>query len=213
MRRTKEDADKTRNAILLSAENLFFEKGVAHTSLEQIAKHAGVTRGAIYWHFKDKSHLFHAMLSQVQLPPEQFVEQLNGRCPNAPLWALRDMCIEVIAELGRDPQRKRIYTILLHRCEFTEELREAQERYRTLVGQYVEASQAVFTSAAKELQPGVSPRMAATALYGLVIGLLNDWTNSPSLFDAETDTSELIDLLFRGLVRDWHGLKSQCKHG
>ena len=210
MRRTKEDAEKTRNAILLSAETLFFEKGVAHTSLEQIAKHASVTRGAIYWHFKDKSHLFHAMVSQVQLPPEQFVEQLNTRCPNAPLWALRDMCIEIITELGRDPQRKRIYTILIHQCEFTAEHREAQERYRTLVRQYVEAIQAVFTSAAKELQPGVDPRMAATALYVLVAGLLNDRTNSSSLFDAETDTSELIDLLFRGLVRDWNRLKSQC---
>ena len=49
MRRTKEQAEQTRTSILASAEILFLEKGVAHTSLEHIAKHAGVTRGAVYW--------------------------------------------------------------------------------------------------------------------------------------------------------------------
>ena len=46
MRRTKEQAEQTRTAILAAAELLFLEKGVAHSTLEQIAKAAGVTRGA-----------------------------------------------------------------------------------------------------------------------------------------------------------------------
>lgn len=79
MRRTKEDSEKTRTAILLAAEELFLEKGVSHTSLEQIARAAGVTRGAVYWHFQNKAHLFNEMLNQVRLPPEQ----LTGACPAA----------------------------------------------------------------------------------------------------------------------------------
>ncbi|WP_165679178.1 TetR family transcriptional regulator, partial [Metapseudomonas otitidis] len=65
MRRTKEEAEKTRADILAAAELLFLENGVAHTSLEQIARAAGVTRGAVYWHFQNKAHLFHEMLNQV----------------------------------------------------------------------------------------------------------------------------------------------------
>lgn len=76
MRRTKEDAEKTRLAILEAAERLFLERGVAHTSLDVIAREAGVTRGAVYWHFQNKAHLFHEMLSQVRLPPEQLTERL-----------------------------------------------------------------------------------------------------------------------------------------
>ena len=76
MRRTKEDAEKTRCAILAAAEQLFLERGVAHTSLEQIARHAGVTRGAVYWHFQNKAHLFHEMLNQVRLPLEPLAQQL-----------------------------------------------------------------------------------------------------------------------------------------
>ena len=57
MRRTKEEAENTRTAILTAAELLFLKKGVSHTSLEQIARQAGVTRGAVYWHFQNKAQI------------------------------------------------------------------------------------------------------------------------------------------------------------
>jgi TetR/AcrR family transcriptional repressor of mexAB-oprM operon len=126
MRRTKEQAELTRSAILAAAETLFLEKGVAHTSLEQIARHASVTRGAVYWHFENKAHLFHELLSQVRLPPEQMAMRLSACAEDDPLLALRELCIEAIENLARDPQKQRIFTILLRRCEFTDELREAE---------------------------------------------------------------------------------------
>ncbi|MBS1516729.1 MAG: TetR/AcrR family transcriptional regulator [Bacteroidetes bacterium] len=55
MKRTKEEAVKTRKKILKCAVSLFIEKGYESTSLDSIAEKAGVTKGAIYWHFKDKS--------------------------------------------------------------------------------------------------------------------------------------------------------------
>src|ERR1700712_1304134 len=54
VRRTKEEAAETRNSILDAAERVFFEKGVSRTTLADIALEAGVTRGAIYWHFANK---------------------------------------------------------------------------------------------------------------------------------------------------------------
>ena len=56
-RRTKEDALATRHALLDAAERSFQVHGVARTSLAQIAEAAGLTRGAIYWHLKDKADL------------------------------------------------------------------------------------------------------------------------------------------------------------
>ena len=69
-RRTKEDAMATRHKLLDSAENLFQAQGVSRTSLQDIARRAGATRGAIYWHFKDKADLFNAMMERVTLPLE-----------------------------------------------------------------------------------------------------------------------------------------------
>ncbi len=56
-RKTKQQALETRQHILDVAMRLFSQQGVSATSLAQIAQAAGVTRGAIYWHFKDKSDL------------------------------------------------------------------------------------------------------------------------------------------------------------
>ena len=68
VRRTKQEALATRHSLLDSAELLFQAQGVSRTSLQDIAQAAGATRGAIYWHFKDKADLFNAMMERVTLP-------------------------------------------------------------------------------------------------------------------------------------------------
>lgn len=189
MRRTKEDAEKTRLAILEAAERLFLERGVAHTSLDVIAREAGVTRGAVYWHFQNKAHLFHEMLSH---------------CGNDdPLRSLYDLSVEVIANLAQDEKRRRIFTILLHRCEFTEELKEAEERHYAFVDLFIQLTERLFEHAAARLRPGITPRIASRSLHGLVVGLFTDFTRDPAAYDPATDAAALISPLFHGLVADW----------
>jgi len=206
MRRTKEQAEQTRGAILVAAEQLFLQKGVAHTSLEHIAQHAGVTRGAVYWHFENKAHLFHEMLNQVRLPPEQLTERLSGCDGSDPLLLLRDLCIEAIENLARDEQKRRIFTILLHRCEFTDELREAEQRHSDFINQFILLVENLLArpDCSARLHPDVTPRLAARALHALIVGLFTDWTRDPSLFDPLRDTAGLIDAQLRGLLRDWN---------
>lgn len=205
MRRTKEQAEQTRCAILTAAEALFLEKGVAHTSLEHIARHAGVTRGAVYWHFENKAHLFHELLSQVRLPPEQMAERLSACAGRDPLLALRELCIEAIENLARNQQKQRIFTILLRRCEFTDELREAEQRHATFIAQFIALGEQQFDQpdVRPRLQPGMSPRLAARTLHALIVGLFHDWLRDPTLFEPLSDTAPMIDACFRGLVRDW----------
>ncbi|UCJ18537.1 TetR family transcriptional regulator [Pseudomonas sp. MM211] len=205
MRRTKEQAEQTRATILASAEILFLEKGVAHTSLEHIAKHAGVTRGAVYWHFQNKAHLFHDMLSQVRLPPEQLAQHLQESQSGDGLQSLRELCVEGIAGIALDEQKRRIFTVLLHRCEFTEELREAEERHEAFINQFIDLCEAIFAhpSAQSRLRPGMTPRLAARTLHALIVGMLSDWLRDNSLFDPQNDGPVMIDGLFRGLISDW----------
>ncbi|MBB2497469.1 TetR family transcriptional regulator [Aquipseudomonas ullengensis] len=206
MRRTKEQAELTRIAILAAAERLFLDKGVAHSSLEQIARDAGVTRGAVYWHFENKAHLFNDMLNQVRLPPEQMSMRLSGCDGVDPLLSLRELSIEAIENLGRDEQKRRIFTILLHRCEFTDELREAEIRHNAFINKFIDLVETLFArdDCRPRLQPGVTPRLAARALHAQIIGLFTDWTRDPTLFDPLRDTAGLIDALLRGLLRDWN---------
>lgn len=205
MRRTKEDAEKTRCAILGAAELLFLEQGVAHTSLEQVARRAGVTRGAIYWHFQNKAHLFHEMLNQVRLPLEPLAEQLATAGGLASLQMLRDLCVEAMAHLVQDEQRRRIFTILLRRCEFTADLREAEERHEAFINQFIALCEEQFAQAAvlPLLQPGINPRLAARTLHALIVGLFSDWLRDPQLFDPQRDTPAMVDSCFRGLLTAW----------
>ena len=66
MRRSKEDSLKTRQSILLAARRVFARRGVSQTSIEHVARAAGVTRGAVYGHFKGKDALFQCMREQVR---------------------------------------------------------------------------------------------------------------------------------------------------
>lgn len=204
MRRTKEDAEKTRCAILQAAEVLFLEKGVAHTSLDSIARQAGVTRGAVYWHFQNKADLFYEMLSQVRLPPENMAALLDGDSACDSMLALRTLCVEAIKDLALDERKQRIYTILLYRCEFTEELREAEEQQNIYVKQFITLTERLFGFAQERglLLSGITPALAARMLHAMLIGLLTDWLRDPDLFDPLLDAHMMVDSLFRGLLCD-----------
>ncbi|MFS1286578.1 TetR family transcriptional regulator [Pseudomonas piscis] len=69
-RKTAAEAARTRRRILEAASELFSREGVSSTTLDQIARQAGVTRGAIYWHFKGKQDLLDALFSEQTLPLE-----------------------------------------------------------------------------------------------------------------------------------------------
>lgn len=204
MRRTKEDAHKTRTAILEAAECLFLQRGVAHTSLEQIAKQAGVTRGAVYWHFRNKADLFHALLNQVRLPTEQIAEQISLCDPDNPIAGLRNLCCETLASLAANERKRRIFTILLRRCEFTDELREAEQKHEAFINEFLDFCTELFAAPAiaSRLYPGVTPRMGAVTLHALLVGMLHDWLRDPTVFDA-SNSRPYLDSLLRGLFVDW----------
>lgn len=62
MRRAKEDMLQTRQIILKSAFKKFYEQGYESTTLADIVEDVGLTRGAVYWHFKNKEALFRAVV-------------------------------------------------------------------------------------------------------------------------------------------------------
>ena len=68
VRKTRIETESTYAALLDAAERVFKDKGVAAATLNDIASAAGMTRGAIYWHFKDKAELVHAMCERATLP-------------------------------------------------------------------------------------------------------------------------------------------------
>ena len=60
-RKCKEDAEKTRQAVIEAALDVFSEKGYAKATFDEIAARAGFTKGAVYWYFRNKADLVAAL--------------------------------------------------------------------------------------------------------------------------------------------------------
>lgn len=80
MKKAKEDAMLTRQSILDAAFKCFFENGFNKTTLDMIAREASVTRGAVYWHFKDKSEIYREVVKNTLYENDvvQFAHSLSA---------------------------------------------------------------------------------------------------------------------------------------
>ena len=102
MRRTKEESEKTREDLLNAAVRIFSEKGVARSTLDEIAKAAGVTRGAVYWHFENKTQIFEALHERLHRPfVDMILEDLEKDHPE-PMVQLRNLCIQIMLDLEKN---------------------------------------------------------------------------------------------------------------
>ncbi|HSH57909.1 MAG TPA: TetR family transcriptional regulator [Halomonas sp.] len=194
-RRTKAEAAATREALLDAAEEAFLEKGVARTSLEQIARHAGMTRGAVYWHFKNKADLFQAMLGRVRMPFEELIEEIaEPSLMERPLEAIR-LAIQNGFERLEQPRYRRVHAILVHHCEVFGDI-DPLAMQNEMANEAREALTDHFTCAARlgQLREDLSPDIAAELILALLGGLFHDWLRNHERFSIVTKGSELVTL-------------------
>jgi TetR/AcrR family acrAB operon transcriptional repressor len=122
VRRTKAETEQTRQEIIAAARRVFAERGVSRTTLADIAKEAGVTRGAIYWHFKNKPDLFFAMMEQVSLPMVDLMEEnLPAVNPGDPLRGIQASMIDILHLLKNDDIARTTFDIVNSKCEYVGE--------------------------------------------------------------------------------------------
>ncbi|XLM21039.1 TetR family transcriptional regulator, partial [Chromobacterium piscinae] len=105
----------TRQQLLDAAERLFSERGVSRTTLADIAAAAGLTRGAVYWHFQNKLDLYRAMLARVTPSFDDMREQLLLVAGTDPARALWEHSHRLLAVIEQNPQVRRILLILFLR--------------------------------------------------------------------------------------------------
>ncbi|WP_163577058.1 TetR family transcriptional regulator [Halomonas faecis] len=186
-RRTKAEAAATRETLLDAAEVVFYERGVARASLEQIAQQAGMTRGAVYWHFRNKAELFRAMLARVRMPFQELVEEIGDPgLSERPLEAIRLACLKGFERLEQ-PRYRRVHAILIHRCEFFSDIdpiamqHEMADECLGALNDYFQAA-----NARGLLRDDVAPSLAADLLQSCLGGLFHDWLRTPEAFSLRT---------------------------
>lgn len=206
-RRTKEEALETRNKLLDSAENLFQAQGVSRTTLQDIALNAGATRGAVYWHFKDKAELFDAMMERVTLPLESYFshppgpEETRSDSGTQAFLHMRGAILKALHQIVNDPQTRRVLEIATQKVEYIEGIRNIRLRHLTACNGFLyRVTQGLDTASRQiDLTMPVPSALAARGLHALIDGLIQNWLLDPQAFDLSEAGQSTMDIYLKGL--------------
>lgn len=203
-RRTKQEAQATRSHILDTAELVFEQRGVSGTSLHEIAKTAGVTRGAIYWHFEDKADLFNAMMERATMPFEEGGGVCGFENNDLTLAQMRDGFVAVLRRVVADPQMKRVFGIATHKVEYIGEMEAVRERHLNIRNGCLADVEHTLKQAMRrgDLSRRMPARAAAVGLHALLDGLLQNWMLDPTGFKLVKVGTQVIDAYLAGLAAE-----------
>lgn len=200
-RKTREEALATREQLLDAAEEVFRARGVGHTTLAEVADAAGLTRGAIYWHFKSKADLFEAMVARAELPMDSAMERMASDSNEDPLGAVRTLAIRALTHLAESPRTQAVFDVVFLRCEYTEELAAVQQRHLAdrdkCLGQVRRGLEQAVRKG--QLPADLDSQLAAQGLYAFVGGLMRDWVEDREAYDLMAIAPQMIDVFLSGL--------------
>jgi TetR/AcrR family acrAB operon transcriptional repressor len=201
MRRTKEEAEITKQNILAAGLEVFSLKGYKATRVKDIAKQANVTTGAIYHHFGGKSELFIALVEKSEARANQLVLQIieDG---GTPATVLRSLLVRVFKFIEDDKEYRAMYELFLNKGDFSTEL-------STLLEQSLEGRRQLarfFSNLIREgIETGefhmdVSAEDTALALVGFLNGMALIWVQDPDHFSIKDKAEKLASLFLSGIV-------------
>lgn len=183
-RSTKDDALETRERIIDAAEDVFHAKGVSRTSLADVAQAAGVTRGAIYWHFKNKSDLFNAMCERFRLPVEEVMFASLEDGVKDPLSELFTGLVKSLQQASGNPRWHRALDVLFNKCELVEADDPILMRHYECRAEMKEKVCRIFRAAMAtgHLPPDFNVTMGERFLHATITGMIQNW-----VFEKDSD--------------------------
>ncbi len=199
MRKTKEDAQKTRDDILQAAVKIFSEKGFFNSTLDDIAQSAGVTRGAVYWHFKNKAEIFDALHATLHEP---FIESILADLETDsahPIVQLQELIIHLLRQFADQPGKQNTTRLFIN-CDYSGVLAPFKEPHKASKRESLALFEAYFKRAQKkgDLSEEADAEILTLTLHCFIKGLLTEYLNG-DIIDLKTHARPLIAQLFQGL--------------
>lgn len=200
MRRKKEAAETTKEDILKAAKDVFSRKGYTAASLADIAAQAGITKGAIYWHFDNKSELYQQVLVRGFTG---YYELMAGILTSdmPPLEKIKKAMTEVLVAFERDEEYRASVGLLLFNTEATGDM-------QPFIARVVEFNEAIYATlvslleqgvAREEIDPGIDPEQVAFGLMGFVHGVEVISLLSVGNISLKKKAASMVEFQLRGL--------------
>ena len=173
-RKSKEEAQETRNRLLASALDIMSEKPFSKVSMSEIAQNVGFSKGAMYWHFKNKEDLLiHLLKTSVQDEKGLWPE---GRIPGS-LDEIGLYFRDKMEKALKNDHFKKIYRVMQRRNEWPETVRRKivemmhseMERERRMVEKVLAEARG---NAGKEISLKERSSLITAVFHGLFISQL-----------------------------------------
>lgn len=198
MRRTKEEAEQTRQALLDAALTVFSQKGYTATRLEDVARTAGVTRGAIYHHFGSKADLYGALIEEANKVGNSAIDQAVNEGGSF-IEIVSRILVYTFALLEDDRRFSEVMALQLT----TPDVEVLSQR------RYIEAQELVTSISSffrviidqGELRRDLDPVTAARGFLGYQYGLASLWLFNREAFSIKESAPELAEIFIRGIAR------------
>jgi TetR/AcrR family acrAB operon transcriptional repressor len=200
MRKTKEEAAITRQRVLEAALKAFGRRGYAATNLEAVAAAAGVTRGAVYWHFKNKADLYNTLMQRLAARAEAVVAEALAE-GGTTLDVLRRIFVRQLGLIETDPELRALAELRLFKTEPAPELTPGRKR-QTQAGLQTLAQLAEIigqAAAQGEVRRDVPPEAMATAWLAMQNGAIQLWLLAPKSFSLKARAEALAEVLLAGM--------------
>jgi TetR/AcrR family acrAB operon transcriptional repressor len=172
-----EIGDESRRRILDAAESLFIRRGVVNTSFALIEREAGISRGSIPWHFKNKNGLLMAIVRRAMVFSNMAVPEQTGHA------GVRELLDRAQTKMRR-PQAALLSSLLAESIRDDslthDEYREWHANSRRVIADLVRESPDELV-----LPPGVDEDAFSAILFGTMVGLHLQWRLAPDLVDLE----------------------------
>ncbi|MDO8933329.1 MAG: TetR family transcriptional regulator [Rhodocyclaceae bacterium] len=192
----------TRSRILDAAARCFARKGYANASLDEVAAEAGLTKGAVYWHFAGKHDLFFALLDARCAEMDNYMPAVvesamsAGQAARDPKLALTTLITGIVRRLGADPNWPRLF------IEFFGQTRDPAVRARfgqRYLESYADVAAMVRAGIPTGSTPQGDPDDLAVFWIALIDGLMLAWLVNPDSIDLDARIARIIDILWDGL--------------
>lgn len=201
-RKTKIEALKTRQHLIDVAITLFAKNGVSTTTLADIADAAGMTRGAIYWHFDSKVSLFNEIWNIQPCIALEIRRKLKAKTHDNDLQFLREIIIETLKIISTDHRQRELLQILYHTCEFNGEMYSEQEIRERLWFNRERMKKLLRSCISKgQIPVNTNIELTITIIHGYLTGIIKNWLMQPENLNLYEQAPEVVDNLFLMLTK------------
>lgn len=203
MRRTKEEAEATRQDVLRSALQVFSEKGYAAATLKDIADRAGVTRGAVYWHFENKADLYNTLLAEFSTMSSQIVAkaiEAGGTLPEI----LKRVFVRLLQEVERDRELRAVLELELFTMLRIAELEDSRQKQ-------LETGEQLLAGISQAMEEGIQagylrkdfePITMARSFLAFQKGAIQLWLVDPKSFSLQLEAEAMAEIYLKGILND-----------